>query len=59
MGCCKKKWRTTTGLPSTFGFDLNEFALQKNVSRVSPLYCYNIHQRSPEFASRFDLLFFV
>jgi SAM-dependent methyltransferase len=38
------------------GFELNEIALQKNVSRVSPLYCYNIHQRHPEFRGHFDLL---
>ena len=38
------------------GFELNEVALQKNVSRKSPLYCYNIHQRNPEFCARFDLL---
>lgn len=39
------------------GFELNELALQKNVSRESPLYCYNIHQRNPEFRAHFDLLF--
>lgn len=39
------------------GFDLNEFALQNNVSRISSLYCYDIHQRNPEFAAHFDLLF--
>ncbi len=38
------------------GFDLNEFALRKNLSRLGPLYCYDIHQRNPEFAARFDLL---
>ena len=38
------------------GFDLNELALQKNVSRISPLYCYDIHQRNPEFRGHFDLL---
>jgi SAM-dependent methyltransferase len=38
------------------GFDLNEYALQKNVSRMSPLYCYDIHQRNPEFRSKFDLV---
>jgi SAM-dependent methyltransferase len=41
---------------SVTGFDLNEVALQKNVSRVSPLYCYDIHQRNPELGARFDLL---
>jgi hypothetical protein len=38
------------------GFELNEVALQKNVSRESPLYCYDIHQRNPEFRARFDLV---
>ena len=41
---------------SVAGFELNEVALQKNVSRLSPLYCYNIHQRNPEFRAHFDLL---
>jgi SAM-dependent methyltransferase len=41
---------------SVAGFELNEVALQRNVSRLSPLYCYNIHQRNPEFRARFDLL---
>lgn len=41
---------------SVAGFDLNELALQKNVSRLSPLYCYDIHQRDPKFGARFDLL---
>lgn len=44
------------GIPVA-GFELNELALQKNVSRHSPLYCYNIHDRKPEFRGRFDLLF--
>lgn len=38
------------------GFELNELALQKNVSRISPLYCYDIHQRNSSLRSRFDLL---
>ena len=38
------------------GFDLNEVALQKTVSRVSPLYCYDINQRNRELGARFDLL---
>jgi hypothetical protein len=41
---------------SVSGFDLNEVALRKNVSRLSPLYCYDIHQRNPEFGAHFDLL---
>lgn len=43
------------GIPVA-GFELNEIALQKNVSRQSPLYCYNIHQHNPEFHSHFDLI---
>lgn len=42
---------------SVAGFELNEVALKKNVCRMSPLYCYNIHQRDPEFRAHFDLLF--
>jgi SAM-dependent methyltransferase len=38
------------------GFDLNEVALNKNVSRRSALYCYDIHQRSDQFRNRFDLM---
>jgi SAM-dependent methyltransferase len=41
---------------SVAGFDLNELALKKNQSRTSPLYCYDIHQRSLEFRAGFDLL---
>jgi len=39
------------------GFDLNECALQKNVSCTSPLYYYDILQRNPEFRAKFDLMF--
>jgi len=41
---------------SVVGFDLNEIALRKNVSRISPLYCYDIFEKRPEFRARFDLL---
>jgi SAM-dependent methyltransferase len=41
---------------SVAGFELNEVALQKNVSRRSPLYCYNIHQRNREFRAHFDVI---
>lgn len=43
------------GIPVA-GFELNEVALQRNVSRRSPLYCYDIHQRNPEFRAQFDLM---
>ncbi len=42
---------------SVAGFELNEFALQRNISREGPLYCYNIHQRNAEFQNYFDLIF--
>jgi SAM-dependent methyltransferase len=42
---------------SVAGFELNEVALQKNVSRKSPLYCYNIHDCKPQFQGQFDALF--
>ena len=42
---------------SVAGFELNEVALQKNISRASPLYCYNVLDCRAEFQSRFDLLF--
>jgi SAM-dependent methyltransferase len=43
------------GIP-VVGFELNEVALRKSVSHLSPLYCYNIHQRNSEFRAHFDLL---
>ena len=42
---------------SVAGFELNMVALQNNVSRMSPLYCYNIHQRNSDFGAHFDLVF--
>jgi SAM-dependent methyltransferase len=55
-GLLQKDVEDYYGVPVA-GFELNELALQKNVSRVSPLYCYDIHQRAPQFRSHFDLLF--
>jgi SAM-dependent methyltransferase len=55
-GLLQKKVEDYYGIPVT-GFDLNEIALQKNVSKVSPVYCYDIHQRNSEFYGHFDLLF--
>ena len=42
---------------SVAGFELNELALNKNVSRMSPLYCYDINQRNLDFQAGFDLVF--
>lgn len=38
------------------GFDLNEFALKQNLSRLSRIYCYDTCEKSPAFRERFDLL---
>lgn len=38
------------------GFDLNEVALKKNVSRSSPVCCYDIFHRLPEEKDQFDAL---
>jgi len=39
------------------GFDLNDFALKQNLSRRSPVYCYDIGQKHPELLERFDVVF--
>lgn len=41
---------------SVAGFELIDAALRKNLSRRSPLYCYDIHQRHPDFRARFDVV---
>jgi len=38
------------------GFDLNEFALQKNLSQFSKVCCYDIYQKDQALRGRFDLL---
>jgi 2-polyprenyl-3-methyl-5-hydroxy-6-metoxy-1,4-benzoquinol methylase len=39
------------------GFDLNEFALKQNLSRVSKVCCYDIYQEDAALRERFDLIF--
>lgn len=39
------------------GFDLNEIALKRNVSRRSPVNCYDIHQKAPALRGKFSLIF--
>jgi SAM-dependent methyltransferase len=39
------------------GFDLNDFALKQNLSRRSPVYCYDIGQKHPDLLERFDVVF--
>jgi SAM-dependent methyltransferase len=55
-GLLQRSMEDHYGVPVT-GFDLNDLALRKNISRQSVLYCYDVHQRSPEFRARFDLVF--
>ena len=38
------------------GFDLNEFALERNQSQRSSVCCYDICQRAPQFHHRFDFI---
>ncbi len=54
-GMLQREMEDHYGKPVT-GFDLNELALQRNVSRISQLYCYDIRQRDSQFRERFDLL---
>jgi 2-polyprenyl-3-methyl-5-hydroxy-6-metoxy-1,4-benzoquinol methylase len=39
------------------GFDLNDYALKQNVSRRSPVFCYDIFHADQNFRSRFDVIF--
>lgn len=39
------------------GYDLNQHALSKSVSRISRRFCYNIFDRRPELAGSHDVLF--
>jgi 2-polyprenyl-3-methyl-5-hydroxy-6-metoxy-1,4-benzoquinol methylase len=39
------------------GFDLNDYALKRNISRISKVCCYDIFQRESSLRQRFDVLF--
>ena len=39
------------------GFDLNEYALKQNVSRRSPVICYDIYKADASLRSRFGIIF--
>ncbi len=39
------------------GFDLNEYALKQNLSRISKVCCYDIHKKDATLRERFDLIF--
>jgi 2-polyprenyl-3-methyl-5-hydroxy-6-metoxy-1,4-benzoquinol methylase len=39
------------------GFDLNEYALKRNLSRQSRVCCYDIFRKDREFREKFDVIF--
>lgn len=55
-GLLQKQIEALYGRPVT-GCDLNEYALQRNVSEKSPLLCYNIFDKREDMRQRFDLIF--
>jgi hypothetical protein len=55
-GVLQKQIEESYGAQVT-GFDLNELALRQNVSTQSPVYCYDIMDRLPEFEARFSTIF--
>ncbi len=54
-GLLQKGLEEYYGIPVA-GFELNDLALKKNISRCSPLCCYDIHDRLPRFCAHFDLI---
>lgn len=55
-GLLQRQIEDAYGLPVT-GFDLNDFALKQNISRVSRVCCYDIFQRDAALRSKFDVIF--
>jgi SAM-dependent methyltransferase len=54
-GLLQRQIEDKYGKPVT-GFDLNEYGLKHNVSRISRVCCYDIHQRNEELRGRFDVI---
>jgi len=54
-GLLQRQIEDAYGKPVT-GFDLNEYGLKHNVSRISRVCCYDIHQRNEELRGKFDLI---
>jgi len=54
-GLLQRQIEDKYGKPVT-GFDLNEYGLKHNVSRISRVCCYDIHQRNEELRGKFDLI---
>jgi len=55
-GLLQRQIEDKYGKPVT-GFDLNEYGLKHNVSRISRVCCYDIHQRNEDLRGKFDLIF--
>lgn len=55
-GLLQRQIEDTYGKKVT-GFDLNDEALKRNLSRVSRVCCYDVHQRNEELRGKFDLIF--
>jgi SAM-dependent methyltransferase len=55
-GLLQRQIEDAYGLPVT-GFDLNDFALKQNVSRISRVCCYDIFQCDAALRSKFDVIF--
>jgi SAM-dependent methyltransferase len=55
-GLLQRQMEDAYGL-SVMGFDLNDFALQRNVSRRSRVCCYDIFRRDATLRARFDVIF--
>jgi SAM-dependent methyltransferase len=54
-GLLQRQIEDKYGKPVT-GFDLNEYGLKHNVSRISRVCCYDIHQRNEELRGKFDVI---
>lgn len=54
-GLVQRQFEQRFGTPVD-GYELNLLSLRQNVSRLSPLRCYNIFERRPEFRQRYHLL---
>jgi 2-polyprenyl-3-methyl-5-hydroxy-6-metoxy-1,4-benzoquinol methylase len=55
-GLLQRQMEDAYGLSVT-GFDLNDFALKRNVSRRSKVCCYDIFQRNANLRGRFEVIF--
>ena len=55
-GLLQRQIEDRYGRPVT-GVDLNEYALKRNLSRLSAVCCYDINEMDPSLQGKFDLIF--